>query len=122
VLEHVLLAHKAVLADGKAVVAGEKDDGVARAPGGVDRVQHAPDLGIEPGDERVIFGAVHPDGLRRAGVRRKPFVAQGMRAADHVLVGMGRHEIRGQRKLVGRIGLHHLARLWRGSCGALKAA
>ena len=86
VIVQVLLAEQPVMADGQPVVGAEKDVGVLRLAGGVERVEDAPDLRVHVLDDRVIFLPVHLHCVVRARERPEFLVAQIGTAADGVLV------------------------------------
>jgi hypothetical protein len=67
------------------------------------RVEHASELLVEVGDERVVLRPVHLYGVRGAGVGGEPLVAERVLAADGVLVRVGRQEVGRNRDLLGRV-------------------
>ncbi len=51
-------AKRVVLTDGQSVVGGEEDPGVVRLTAGLERLKDAADLGVEVGDQRVVFASL----------------------------------------------------------------
>ena len=118
---HVLLAHQAKLTDGQPVVGGEKDPGVVRLTIGFERLQDAADLGVEVGDEGVVFAPLGLDGPVGSRERSQPFVAQRPPGAHGLRMGVFGQGIDGHGNPLKRIAVQiSLGRL-PGIVGALNA-
>ena len=65
VLKQTLFSNQTVMPHGQAMVCGEKDVGILLLPACLQLVQNATDLLVHVGNDRVVFLAVHFNGIFR---------------------------------------------------------